>query len=407
MSCRAARIPRRLRPGADNGESLARRSASRSSTGFRRPSIPERGNARTVMRDTRGARWASHGTHSASGSLPAWTGPGGQSGDGPNALCRRHWTASAATHGTDRAIARAGANLGAHDDSRRRTYGSRSGGAANDPGGSRPKLHTAGSSYRGFSRRAFRSHSGRAGACSGASSCRGAARRASGMPVGRAASGRPMGDMHVFYAMMRRGPWLGEVVLVSDPRDARLFLSGPRRRLGQLNCCVVPGAGGLQVQRCFDTGTGQCILTWISPEGNYPGVPPCDAAGMAPACAAAAPPPPAPPPPETPTTPEPTPEPTPAELPPFEYEGPAPEAAPTLEPAAAPAGIPVENLEALPGMPFQPVPALAPVPVPAALPAAAAPRAAPPAAAAMPECPLGPVPLAQWAAGCAAARYTS
>ncbi len=43
------------------------------------------------------------------------------------------------------------------------------------------------------------------------------------------------------------------------------------KRLGQLQCCTAPNGKGY----CFDSGTGECVLTWIaasgSPQPNSPG----------------------------------------------------------------------------------------------------------------------------------------
>lgn len=108
-----------------------------------------------------------------------------------------------------------------------------------------------------------------------------------------------------------RGAWLGQV-----PLRARPFMGGLVRRLGQLNCCVKTGPGGGQQQICVDTGSGQCVVTWISPEGNYPGVPACGPDGLPPSCsapsAAAPPPPTAPPPAAPPPAAPPTPAPAPS-----------------------------------------------------------------------------------------------
>lgn len=70
------------------------------------------------------------------------------------------------------------------------------------------------------------------------------------------------------------GSWLGQVPIVgmAPPRH----LSG-RHRLGiDVGCCVEPGPGGNQIQKCFDVNqvTGECFVSWISPEGVYPGIPP-------------------------------------------------------------------------------------------------------------------------------------
>lgn len=141
--------------------------------------------------------------------------------------------------------------------------------------------HVRVASDRGVSRSAVQGAAGRARASGARADAAASVRARADFPA------RAMGAMP--FCAMNRGLWLGQVPLVERPWERGPQLSAPRRRLGQLNCCVAQGPGGGQVQRCFDTGTGQCVLTWISPEGNYPGVPPCDAEGMAPGCAAAPP----------------------------------------------------------------------------------------------------------------------
>jgi len=74
---------------------------------------------------------------------------------------------------------------------------------------------------------------------------------------------------------MNKRSWLGQVPLV-----VRSWGEGPKipsPRLGQIQaCCVESNADGSQTQKCFSTYQGQpCVLTWISPGGTYPGVPPC------------------------------------------------------------------------------------------------------------------------------------
>lgn len=69
-------------------------------------------------------------------------------------------------------------------------------------------------------------------------------------------------------------PWLGQVPLRPWKRGPELFGSRSRFKLGQLACCVGRGGSpGTGVQYCYDTTAGQCALTWVSPEGVYPGVP--------------------------------------------------------------------------------------------------------------------------------------
>jgi len=98
-----------------------------------------------------------------------------------------------------------------------------------------------------------------------------------------------------------RSPWLGQVPL-ARPWRREPELSGRRYQLGQSRCCV-QGPPGQQQVYCFNEG---CGLNWVSPPGIYPDYPQC-VNGMHPDCVAAPPPPP-PPPVETP--PEPTPTPT-------------------------------------------------------------------------------------------------
>jgi hypothetical protein len=49
----------------------------------------------------------------------------------------------------------------------------------------------------------------------------------------------------------------------------------------KLNCCVVKGPGGNQIQRCYGEN---CQLSWVSGEGIYPGVPECGADGRPASC---------------------------------------------------------------------------------------------------------------------------
>jgi len=79
---------------------------------------------------------------------------------------------------------------------------------------------------------------------------------------------------------MRKPPFLGQVSL-ARPWERGPNLGDSRKRLGQVNCCVVKGPGGNQVKRCYNEG---CGLNWISPEGIYPGVPECGVDGRPKSC---------------------------------------------------------------------------------------------------------------------------
>ena len=45
----------------------------------------------------------------------------------------------------------------------------------------------------------------------------------------------------------------------------------PRKKLGQLSCCNGPDGKGY----CFDTGSGECVMTWVSSATSAPGTPAC------------------------------------------------------------------------------------------------------------------------------------
>jgi hypothetical protein len=214
--------------------------------------------------------------------------------------------------------------------------------------------------------------------------------------------------------------------------------------MGQLVCCVEPGPTGRQIQKCFDLEAGDCRNTWISPEGDYPGVPAC-VNGLPQACAQGASEPPPSPEPSIETPPEPPPsQPVPSAPAPYTpynaccqtypgidgirvkcsngsqgYDGllsqldprwngelcppqasapepvitpqPTIETGPTVLPPPQYYTVEAKPTGAYPGSPFPPV--MAPVPMKAIVP--------PPAEE---PCPLGPIPVARWARDCAFAK---
>lgn len=76
------------------------------------------------------------------------------------------------------------------------------------------------------------------------------------VPLGRAPSERFQ------LGRLPSRPRIGAVELIE--------LGRTRKRLGQLTCCNAPDGKGY----CFDTGTGECSLAWIS-QGAQPGSPAC------------------------------------------------------------------------------------------------------------------------------------
>lgn len=94
---------------------------------------------------------------------------------------------------------------------------------------------------------------------------------------------------HLFLGQVSLNrPWeRGPEKLMVSVKLGQALGSQRHNSLGNgMSCCVVKGPGGNQVQRCFNEG---CELSWISPEGIYPGIPSCAANGKPAACSTPAP----------------------------------------------------------------------------------------------------------------------
>lgn len=202
------------------------------------------------------------------------------------------------------------------------------------------------------------------------------------------------------------GVWLGQVPLRPWKRGAQSLGARSRYRMGQLVSCVQRTPGGQPgegILKSFDVGTGECINTFNVP-GIHPGVSECGPDGFPQTCPGGRITPPVPPTPPPIAPPietdqvQPPPVIPPAMPPPVGPPMPAiPTPATTTLPQMGPTTVETRPTGAFPGRPFE---RMATTPVPAPMPPAPVPAPLMP-----PPCPSGPVPLRQWAEGCAAAKF--
>lgn len=178
--------------------------------------------------------------------------------------------------------------------------------------------------------------------------------------------------------------WLGQVPLLQSRNERRApspFLGSARlvpryelgrpvrHSLGEVLCCSTPDGGAY----CFDSSTGECVVTWVSASGAPSGSPACvkSAKGewIHPKCPSAVPP-------VAQVMPEP--------VKTNDYT-PYPATETPVLPRAARTTTETPMTGAYPGNPFGATPAVHVAQTPAPLPAA---------------CPVGPVPLRQYFEGC-------